>query len=275
MYFKQIGAFLETNPTVGPVFTKIMADPDLIAIAVAIYQNGPARLTGKTIEDLMQEAVLKINAFDVSGLELRSGSRNALVADLGAGVAQNLVHRYNFQDNNKKFNMMDIIQKIMAVAQQDLTTYFADKMGFEAYDFTTGQFNTVEANTRMANFFTQKISMALETTIPQIGALHFRRKDVTRVVAIYNHSPIANGFGGIPGTGTVEHMIRTLMGQITNIFHNLPGTNQVLPGTNGQTLADLAVSVSDQIGTNFATRYNLQDQCLKSTGRTVPRKFRK
>ena len=28
----------------------------------------------------------------------------------------------------------------------------------------------------------QKIVMALETTIPQINALHFRRKDVTRVV---------------------------------------------------------------------------------------------
>lgn len=36
-----------------------MADRDLVAIAVAIYQNGPARLNGKTIETLMKEAVLK------------------------------------------------------------------------------------------------------------------------------------------------------------------------------------------------------------------------
>ena len=36
-------------------------------------------------------------------------------------------------------------------------------------------------------------------------------------------------------------------GEITNIFDNIPGTDQVLPGTNGQTLASLAVSVSDQI----------------------------
>ena len=50
---------METNPTVGPIFSKIVADRDLVAIAVAIYQNGPARLNGKTIETLMKEAVLK------------------------------------------------------------------------------------------------------------------------------------------------------------------------------------------------------------------------
>ena len=37
-----------------------------------------------------------------------------------------------------------------------------------------------------------------------------------------------------------------MKGLITGIFVDLPGTNQEIPGTSGQTLADLAVSVSDQ-----------------------------
>ena len=129
--------------------------------------------------------------------------------------------------------------------------------------------------------------MALEQNIPQIMELQFHGKDIKKLVvrkkfqsnflelnkikAIYNASPIANGFLNIEGTGTVEEIIQTLLvrvslknhveinrffsyalfwnlkkGLITGFFEELPGTDQQITTLGGQTLAELAVSVSDQ-----------------------------
>ena len=129
--------------------------------------------------------------------------------------------------------------------------------------------------------------MALEQNIPQIMELQFHGKDIKKLVvrkkfqsnflelnkikAIYNASPIANGFLNIEGTGTVEEIIQTLLvrvslknhveinrlfshalflnlkkGLITGFFGELPGTDQQITTLGGQTLAELAVSVSDQ-----------------------------
>lgn len=125
-------------------------------------------------------------------------------------------------DNTKKFNMMDTIQQVMDIAENGIQTYFKQHLGFDAFNPN----ELIPDETKMANFFTQKIVTALEKTIPQISALHYKRKDVTRVVAIYNNSPLANGFAGIPGTGSVETIIKDFMSTLTSIFTSIPGTDQ-------------------------------------------------
>merc|ERR1712227_38273 len=280
----KIGEVLEANNIVGPIFQKIVADPDKVAIAVAIYQNGPARLTGKTLQTLVQDAVMLIvNIFNIDenpdntalstsiwGVSIPNLVDDAGVAipeppnfgqmlpQVGELVAEKMVLRYNLQDNNKKFNIMDIVQKLMDV-RHDLPTYLAGYLGFENYAAIFSNEQLDISPEQMADFFTQKIVMALEQNIPQIMELQYHGKDIKKIVAIYNASPIANGFLNIEGTGTVEEIIQTLLGLITGFFEQLPGTDLKIAALNDQTLAELAVSVSDQIGTNIATRYNLQD----------------
>ena len=73
--------------------------------------------------------------------------------------------------------------------------------------------------------------MALEQNIPQIMELQYHGKDIKKIVvrkkfqsnlqgfnkiqAIYNASPIANGFLNIEGTGTVEEIIQTLLVRVS------------------------------------------------------------
>lgn len=161
--------------------------------------------------------------FQASGGRRRRNT-DALKAELGVAVGDALVARYNVMDNTKKFNMMDIIQKVMDIAENGIQTYFEEHLGFDPTSFDPS--DVVPDATKMANFFTQKIVTALEQTIPQISSLHYKRKDVTRVVAIYNNSPLANGFAGIPGTGSVETIIKDFMSTLTSIFQHIDGTDQ-------------------------------------------------
>ena len=50
--------------------------------------------------------------------------------------------------------------------------------------------------------------------------------ELNEIKAIYNNSPIANGFLSIEGTGTVEEIIQTLLARVSlKIMEKLPTSN--------------------------------------------------
>merc|ERR1712025_111744 len=141
--------------------------------------------------------------------------------------------------------MGDIVEQVMAIAKEaDMKSYLLAYLGFDKYleKFETATELTADD---IGDFVGQKIAVALEEILPQIIQLQEYGEDIKLIVAIYNNSPLATGFAGIEGTGTVEDIFKTVIGLITGVIDALIAETglefKLPPQFDGQTFGELAI----------------------------------
>lgn len=277
---KKIGEFLETN---YQVFPQLMDEENEanVRTVVAIYQQSTTVTGLPTVEGMIKTAINSVtdvfsgvpdigwDATIPDFLDENGQSFEITFTDFfetaGDAVGEILVNRYNVQDHNpiKQFNIMDIVEQVMAIAKEaDMKSYLLAYLGFDKY---LDKFETATELTAddIGDFVGQKIAVALEEIIPQIIQLQEYGEDIKLIVAIYNNSPLATGFAGIEGTGTVEDIFKTVIGLITGVIDALIAETglefKLPPQFDGQTFGELAIEQGDRIATFLATRYNMQD----------------